>query len=195
MSSGSDFLSFACKRTDRLDIKSPIGKYVTKAYGKEQAEDIFQDVEEVTRRRTEVVAVSGGGASDGAKEILARSDDAPAVQKIEWCSYYRALCVMETRFPMSRDSGHAQVAFYWMNSMNPRKKCKQMNIHFEKAAVLFNIAAHLSQQAVQQNRESQEGYKTAIQHFQVDLLSLSVMNCCLGGCSCVCACAGRCVEG
>ena len=83
-------------------------------------------------------------------------------------SYYRALSVMETRFPISRDSSHAQVGFYWMNAMNPRKRCKQLNIHFEKASVLFNIAAHLSQSAAQQNRESSSGYKEAMKGFQVN---------------------------
>ena len=73
MATATDFFAFGCKRTDRLDIKTPISKYVAKTYGKEQAADILQDIEEVTRRRTEVVAVSGGGPSEGAKEICARS--------------------------------------------------------------------------------------------------------------------------
>lgn len=167
MASASDFLSFSCKRTDRLDIKTPIAKYVQKAYGRDQSEDILLDVEEVVRRRTETVAVSGGGPSDGAKEILARYPPSHPTSFQLPSSYYRALAVMETRFPVSRDPSHVQLPFYWMHAMNPRKKCKQMNIHFEKASVLFNIGAHLSQQASQQNRESQEGYKMAILYFQV----------------------------
>lgn len=80
--------------------------------------------------------------------------------------------MIETRFPVSREAEHIQLGFYWTNAMNPRKKHKQMNIHFEKASVLFNIGAHLSQQAATQNRDSQEGYKTAIQNFQVEVLSI-----------------------
>eukprot|EP00210_Caulerpa_lentillifera_P000893 g864.t1 len=152
MSAASDFLSFSCKRTERVELKRPISKYVGRTYGNEQATDISADIDEVCRRRTEVVAVSGGGTSDTAKDIYA--------------SYYRALSAMETRFPISRDSEHAQVSFCWTSASVARRRTKQINIHFEKASVLFNIAAISSQKGAVQNREDQQGYKSAIQYFQ-----------------------------
>lgn len=73
MAAGSDFLSFNCKRTDRLDIKTPLSKYVHNSCASDRMESIYLDIEELVRRRTEATAVSGGGPSDGSKEILARS--------------------------------------------------------------------------------------------------------------------------
>lgn len=152
MSSTGDFLTFSSKRTERIDLKRPITKYIERTYGKDQVSDMSADIDEVCRRRSEVVAVSGGGTSDSAKDIYA--------------SYYRALSVIETRFPISRDSDHAQVSFSWTSASASRRRSKQMNIHFEKASVLFNIAAISSQKGAVQNRETQEGYKSAIQYFQ-----------------------------
>ena len=81
--------------------------------------------------------------------------------------YFRALSVMETRFPISKGRDHVQINFTWLDAIQPRKKTRQMNIHFEKAAVLFNLGAVMSQQAVSKDRGTSEGCKEACALFQV----------------------------
>lgn len=48
---------------------------------------------------------------------------------------------MESRFPISRSEGHAAVTFAWHDAFRPQKHAEQTSIHFEKAAVLFNLGA------------------------------------------------------
>lgn len=49
--------------------------------------------------------------------------------------------LMESRFPISRSEGHAAVTFAWHDAFRPQKHAEQTSIHFEKAAVLFNLGA------------------------------------------------------
>jgi hypothetical protein len=55
--------------------------------------------------------------------------------------YHHALTNIETRFPISSERGHVKLQFVWADGFRPAKKASQANIHFEKAAVLFNLAA------------------------------------------------------
>lgn len=152
MSSAAQFLTFSCKRTEQIEVKRPILSYVLRTYGTEQAASITDDINEVSRRRSEVVVASNNETMDKAHDIL--------------LSYYKALTLMETRFPISYKPAHAQVQFAWTSSSVNRKWTGQININFEKASVLYNIAAICSRKACVQNRNDQEGYKTAIQCFQ-----------------------------
>lgn len=89
--------------------------------------------------------------------------------------YYRALCLMETRFPISHENGHVQVNFAWLDAIQPKKRTRQMNIHLEKAAVAFNLAAMYTQEAVLKDKNSTEGYKEAAQGFQVPIQAMPVV--------------------
>lgn len=75
--------------------------------------------------------------------------------------------LMETRFPISRDKEHVNISFTWYDAFKNTKRTEQFSIHFEKAAVLFNIGAILSQQALQCDRTSDQGVKDAAKKFQV----------------------------
>ena len=88
-------------------------------------------------------------------------------QKSRQCRYFRALCLMETRFPISRDSGQVHVSFVWYDAFRHSKKTEQCSIHFEKASVLFNLAAILTQQALNADRATDAGRKEAAKFFQV----------------------------
>ena len=68
---------------------------------------------------------------------------------------------METRFPISRDSGQVHVSFVWYDAFRHSKKTEQCSIHFEKASVLFNLAAILTQQALNADRATDAGRKEA----------------------------------
>lgn len=74
---------------------------------------------------------------------------------------------METRFPISRDAGHIQLTFVWYDAFRHTKKTEQCSIHFEKAAVLFNLAAVLTQQALNADRATDAGRKESARFFQV----------------------------
>ena len=49
------------------------------------------------------------------------------------------------------------------------KKTEQCSVHFEKAAVLFNLASVLTQQALNADRLNDAGRKDAARKFQVRL--------------------------
>lgn len=52
-----------------------------------------------------------------------------------------------------------KLSFPWYDAFRPSKKSSQANIHFEKAAILFNIASVTSQQALQVERGTSDGCK------------------------------------
>ena len=83
------------------------------------------------------------------------------------CRYYRALSLMETRFPVGSDSEHVRLAFTWYDSFRPSKKTEQASIYYEKACVLFNMGAVLTQLALAADRGSDAGLKDAARRFQV----------------------------
>jgi programmed cell death 6-interacting protein len=88
--------------------------------------------------------------------------------------YYKCLTSIETRFPISSEKGNVRISFPWTDAFRPSKKTSQSNIHFEKAAVLFNVAAVISQQALQVDRATADGIKEACKLFQVELRHLVV---------------------
>ena len=81
--------------------------------------------------------------------------------------YYKALTVMETRFPISKDRGHVMVSFTWYDAFRASRRAEQYSIHFEKAAVMFNLGAVLTQQALACDRTQDAGMKDAAKKFQV----------------------------
>lgn len=83
--------------------------------------------------------------------------------------YYKALTVMETRFPISKDKGHVMLSFTWYDAFRASKRAEQYSIHFEKAAVMFNLGAVLTQQALACDRTQDQGMKDAAKKFQVYL--------------------------
>jgi len=80
--------------------------------------------------------------------------------------YYRALSLMETRFPVGDDAEHVRLRFTWYDSFRPSKKTEQASIHYEKASVLFNVGAVLTQMALAADRGSDAGLKEAARRFQ-----------------------------
>jgi len=52
------------------------------------------------------------------------------------------------------------------DAFKPAKKASLCNVHFEKAAVLFNLGSSWSQHGVGADRAAPEGIKTACHAFQ-----------------------------
>ena len=105
---------------------------------------------------------------DAAAEACAR-DDGGATEA--WRGYYRALCAMESRIPISASAEHAVVEFSWRDSgrgarASPRAVTRA-DVQYEKCAVLYNYAAALSRSGARlgQNADA-EGVKRAAAAFQ-----------------------------
>ena len=77
--------------------------------------------------------------------------------------------MMETRFPISKDRSHVHIAFKWFDAFRATRALEQSSIHFEKAAILFNLGAVLTQQALGCDLSSDSGVKEAAKKFQVTL--------------------------
>ncbi|KAI7985363.1 Vacuolar-sorting protein BRO1 [Camellia lanceoleosa] len=61
-------------------------------------------------------------------------------------NYFKALCAVESRFPISVDKDHVNAMnFTWYDAFKTKLKASQQNIHLEKAFVLFNLKAVQSQ--------------------------------------------------
>ncbi len=78
--------------------------------------------------------------------------------------------MVETRFPIAKGAGNVEVAFAWQDAFKANKKTEQHNVHYEKAAILFNMGAVASQLGLQADRTTEEGIKEAAKRFQVGVL-------------------------
>ncbi|GFR44801.1 hypothetical protein Agub_g6136, partial [Astrephomene gubernaculifera] len=147
----SVMLAIHCKKADTVDLKTPLLTYIRATYSDREADDAADDLERIQALRAEV-ALAQSGSQPSARDTLMK--------------YYRCLCAIETRFPISKEKGHAQVVFSWFDAFRPTRRASQPNIHFEKAAVLFNSGALASQAALGSDRTSAEGLTAACKLFQ-----------------------------
>ncbi|EFJ43641.1 programmed cell death protein 6 interacting protein X [Volvox carteri f. nagariensis] len=147
----SVMLAIHCKKAETVDLKSPLFAYIRTTYSDREADDAADDLERVQSLRAEV-ALAQNGSQPGVRETLTK--------------YYRYLSAIETRFPISKEKGHAQVSFAWNDAFRPSRRVVQSNIHYEKACVLFNLASLASQQALQSDRTSAEGLTAACKLYQ-----------------------------
>ncbi|KAJ9513660.1 hypothetical protein QJQ45_015416, partial [Haematococcus lacustris] len=145
-------LATHCKKTDNVDLKGPLASYVKATYTHSDAEDAADDLLSIQQLRNEIVLAHSNAGTPGLRDSLAK--------------YYRSLTAIETRFPISKEKGHAAVAFTWYEAFRPAKKATQTNIHFEKAGVLFNYGAVIGQAALNCDRTSPEGLVQATKLFQ-----------------------------
>ncbi|KAH9287555.1 hypothetical protein KI387_031672 [Taxus chinensis] len=139
------------KKTVAMELYRPLRQYMAIHYSEREAHNMEEDLETVNSMRNEVEKAS----------------DTLEVRRDLLQSYYRALCVMESRFPISTEKEHVHtISFTWYDAFKQNKKASQHNIHFEKAAVLFNLAAIHSQIALAADRTSANGLKQACNSFQ-----------------------------
>ncbi|GLJ21673.1 hypothetical protein SUGI_0403730 [Cryptomeria japonica] len=139
------------KKTGSIDLYRPLRQYVVMHYSEREAQNVEEDLERVKELRNEVEKAS----------------DTLEVRRDLLQSYYRALCVMESRFPISTEKEHVHtIAFTWYDAFKQNKKASQHNIHFEKAAILFNLGALHSQIALAGDRTTPNGLKQACNSFQ-----------------------------
>ncbi|CAN0535659.1 unnamed protein product, partial [Ectocarpus sp. 12 AP-2014] len=71
--------------------------------------------------------------------------------------YAAQLEALEPVFPVSETDVRdllVRVGFKWGNSFNPNKKSTQSTFLFEKACILYNLGAHESRSASEEDRET-----------------------------------------
>ncbi|CAA6673326.1 unnamed protein product [Spirodela intermedia] len=142
------------KKTAAIELYRPLRNYIASHYSERDAQNLEDDLEAVRQMRSDL-------------ENPQSSDALPEVRRDLLQSYYRALCAMESRFPISPDRDHINAfSFVWYDAFKPNKKASQQNIHLEKAAVLFNLGAAHSQIALSADRTGAAGLKVACNSFQ-----------------------------
>ncbi|PIN07491.1 putative signal transduction protein [Handroanthus impetiginosus] len=140
------------KKTNSLDLYRPLRNFIVINYSEREAQNVEDDLQTLKQLRSDV---ERGGGSDS---LSARRD---LLQ-----NYYKALCAVESRFPISPDKDHINtVSFTWFDAFKNRQKASQQNIHLEKAAVLFNLGAVHSQMGLSFDRSAVEGRRQASHSF------------------------------
>ncbi|KAL0914151.1 hypothetical protein M5K25_017660 [Dendrobium thyrsiflorum] len=140
------------KSCSTVDLYHPLRQYVANHYSEREAQFLEDDFQSLQQMRSEVE-----NPPDGSLER--RRDHLQ--------SYFRALCLVEPRFPISSDPSHINsVSFAWFDAFRPSRKAEQTSLHLEKAAVLFNLGAVQSQVAVAADRTLATGIKVACSSFQ-----------------------------
>ena len=152
--SPSIMLALFEKKTTTVDLYRPLRNYIAFNYSERDAQNSDDDLETLKSLRADLER-----ASDPSPSSLAARRD--FLQR-----YFRALCLVETRFPISGDRDHVNaVTFVWHDAFRQKLKASQQNIHLEKAAVLFNLGAVSSQIALSHERSSAEGCRSASHAF------------------------------
>ncbi|KAF4659613.1 hypothetical protein FOL47_007511 [Perkinsus chesapeaki] len=154
-------LGVSPKRTERLDLVKPLSTYCEEYYGPEEAKNVTQFIALANSLRAEIASpMSADGAGVGGQvENLTR--------------YLAVLTLLEQKFNFERQSDASPASstvkglkFQWSDSFKPRSVGESPSIAFEKACVLFNLAAAKSMKARDSDRSSPEGQKAAINEFQ-----------------------------
>ncbi|XP_010554440.1 PREDICTED: ALG-2 interacting protein X-like [Tarenaya hassleriana] len=139
------------KKTTAIDLHRPLRNYVAFTYSEREAQLLEDDLETLNQLRSEV---------DRAQDL------SPAARRDLLISYYKALCLVETRFPISPEKHHVNtVSFLWYDAFRPKQKATQQNIHLEKAAVLFNLGATYSKIGLSYDRTTVDGRRQASHAF------------------------------
>ncbi|KAJ8548242.1 hypothetical protein K7X08_030711 [Anisodus acutangulus] len=139
------------KKTVSLDLYRPLRNYIVFNYSEREAQNLEDDLQTIKQYRIEIERVP-------ADSLPARRD----VLK----NYYKALCAVESRFPISNDKDHINSVFFtWYDTFKNKQKAVQQNIHLEKAAVLFNLGAVHSQMGLSLDRSAVEGRRQASHSF------------------------------
>ncbi|KAA8532612.1 hypothetical protein F0562_032572 [Nyssa sinensis] len=139
------------KKTVSIDLYRPLRNYIVFNYSEREAQHLEDDLQTLKQMRSDLERAT-------ADSLTTRRD---LLQ-----NYYKALCAVESRFPISPDNDHINtVTFTWHDAFKNKLKASQQNIHLEKAAVLFNLGAVQSQIGLTFDRSSIEGRRQASHSF------------------------------
>ncbi|KAI9230501.1 MAG: BRO1-like domain-containing protein [Piptocephalis tieghemiana] len=128
------------KRTDEVDWPGPLKKWIAASY-QDDPETYAEECLTLHRLRQDM---RGSGNDPTGRDLLYR--------------YYGQLEFLDLRFPV--DEAHVRVSFTWYDAFS-RRSTTQHSLAYEKACVLFNLAAVLSAIGSSQVRSLQEGSASA----------------------------------
>jgi programmed cell death 6-interacting protein len=151
------------KQTERIDLAKSLHRFVEESYSLEQADehrDAFAEVQTL-REKARAATLSEKGAEDTVR-LLAR--------------YYRVLTNVRTRFGSAVDDSDGRVMFSWKDAWDLKKQSARYDLQFERACVLFNLAAALSYSATVQKRSDADGLRRACQRFQQAAGALALLQ-------------------
>ncbi|KAF4355073.1 hypothetical protein G4B88_004285 [Cannabis sativa] len=139
------------KKTTQIDLYRPLRNYIAFNYSDREAQNLEDDLQTLKEYRS---------------DIERQSDPSHTARRDLLQNYYKALCLVETRFPISPDKDHVNsVTFVWHDAFKNKQKASQQNIHLEKAAVLFNLGAVYSQIGLSYDRSTVDGRRQASHAF------------------------------
>ncbi|KAI9025129.1 BRO1-like domain-containing protein [Phycomyces nitens] len=139
------FTSAPFKRTEDIDWIYPLKRYISQVY-QDDPEKYNEETFTINRLRQDT---RGAGKDITGRDLLYR--------------YFGQLELLDLRFPV--DEKHVKVIFTWYDAFSGRHTA-QYSLAYEKASIIFNIAATLSAIAACQNRAESEGRKRAFNFFQ-----------------------------
>ncbi|CAN4124976.1 unnamed protein product [Withania somnifera] len=151
-STANVMLSIPEKKTISIDLYRPLRNYIVYNYSEREAQNLEDDLQTLKQFRSDIERGPNESSLPARRDLLQ--------------NYYKALCAVETRFPISPDHDHVNsVTFTWYDAFKNKYKAAQQNIHLEKAAVLFNLGAVHSQMGLGFDRSSVEGRRQGSHSF------------------------------
>ncbi|KAH8112835.1 BRO1-domain-containing protein [Phellopilus nigrolimitatus] len=152
MANQSPTISIPKKSTEEVDWTTPIRNLIAQSYG-ESPDNYAAECAALQRCRQD--AVRGAGSDITARDLLYK--------------YFGQLELLELRFAEIR------VTFPWHDAFT-NKLTTQTSLAFEKASIIFQIAATHSAIAASQNRGDPEGLKRAFHYFRTSAGMLTYIN-------------------
>ncbi|KAJ7594371.1 BRO1-like domain-containing protein [Mycena floridula] len=152
MAHQSPMMAIPKKGTDEVDWTTPIRSLISKSYG-ESPDNYATECAALQRCRQD--AVRGAGSDITARDLLYK--------------YFGQLELLELRFSEIR------VTFPWRDAFT-NKLITQTSIAYEKASILFQIAATHSAIATSQSRSDPEGLKRSFHYFRTCAGMLTYIN-------------------
>eukprot|EP01024_Parvocaulis_polyphysoides_P049687 TRINITY_DN48323_c0_g1_i3.p3 TRINITY_DN48323_c0_g1~~TRINITY_DN48323_c0_g1_i3.p3 ORF type:complete len:142 (-),score=6.20 TRINITY_DN48323_c0_g1_i3:145-570(-) len=117
------------KKTEIVDIKNPIYQHCKTTYGAQEADSILEELQMLQKLRDQIVGQTGSAHA----------------QKKQYIKYFQGLLALELRFVIGKEKEKAKISFMWYDAFKSGKRVSQTCIQFEKAAILFNLAAACTQ--------------------------------------------------
>ncbi|KAI0236995.1 bck1-like resistance to osmotic shock [Massospora cicadina] len=151
----SPFVRVNCKRTEEIDWVNPLRGYIVSTY-QDDPDKYAEELATFNRLRQDM---RGAGLDLTGRDLLYR--------------YYGQLDLLELRFPV--DENNIRIAFNWFDAFT-HNPISQFSLAYEKACVIFNIAAVLSSLGASQTRSDPLGLKQAFHYLQLSAGVYSYIN-------------------
>ena len=169
MAHQSPMISIPKKTTDEVDWTTPIRNVIAQSYG-DNPDSFATECASLQRCRQDAVRGAGSDTTGGQLTIMKHNYQLTFVIARDLLyKYFGQLELLELRFSEIR------VNFPWRDAFT-NKLITQTSIAYEKASVLFQIAATHSAIAASQSRSDPEGLKRAFYYFRTCAGMLTYIN-------------------